>query len=87
MGNFQNIIEVKLTGNQGEYVDYNGQDTTITFSANLSTSRLLPTFNKDIKLTKGQQKLFAIINGEFNIFIILLLFDIIVNISFKMTTI
>lgn len=46
-----NIIEVKLTGNQGEYVDYNGQDTTITFSANLSTSRLLPTFNKDIKLT------------------------------------
>jgi len=46
-----NIIEVKLTGNQGEYVDYNGQDTTITFSANLKTPELQPTTTGDIKLT------------------------------------
>lgn len=51
-----NIIEVKLTGNQGEYVDYNGQDTTITFSANLKTPELLPTSTGDIKLT--------VVNGE-----------------------
>ena len=51
-----NIIEVKLTGNQGEYVDYNGQDTTITFSANLKTPELQPTTTGDIKLT--------VVNGE-----------------------
>lgn len=51
-----NIIEVKLTGNQGEYVDYNGQDTTITFSANLKTPELQPTTTRDIKLT--------VVNGE-----------------------
>lgn len=51
-----NIIEVKLTGNQGEYVDYNGQDTTITFSANLKTPELQPATTGDIKLT--------VINGE-----------------------
>lgn len=51
-----NIIEVKLTGNQGEYVDYNGQDTTITFSANLKTPELQLTTTGDIKLT--------VVNGE-----------------------
>ena len=51
-----NIIEVKLAGNQGEYVDYNGQDTTITFSANLKTPELQPTTTGDIKLT--------VVNGE-----------------------
>lgn len=51
-----NIIEVKLTGNQGEYVDYNGQDTTITFSVNLKTPELQPTTTGDIKLT--------VVNGE-----------------------
>ena len=51
-----NIIEVKLTGNQGGYVDYNGQDTTITFSANLKTPELQPTTTGDIKLT--------VVNGE-----------------------
>lgn len=51
-----NIIEVKLTGNQGEYVDYNGQDTTITFSANLKTPELQPTSTGDIELT--------VVNGE-----------------------
>lgn len=51
-----NIIEVKLTGNQGEYVDYNGQDTTITFSANLKTPELQPATTGDIKLT--------VVNGE-----------------------
>lgn len=51
-----NILEVKLTGNQGEYVDYNGQDTTITFSANLKTPELQPTTTGDIKLT--------VVNGE-----------------------
>ncbi len=45
-----NVIEIKLTGNQEEYVDYNGQDTTITFSANLKTSELLPTSTENIKL-------------------------------------
>lgn len=45
-----NVIEIKLTGNQEEYTDYNGQDTTITFSANLKTSELLPTSTKNIKL-------------------------------------
>lgn len=51
-----NIIEVKLTGNQGEYVDYNGQDTTITFSANLKIPELQLTTTGDIKLT--------VVNGE-----------------------
>lgn len=45
-----NVIEIKLTGNQEEYADYNGQDTTITFSANLKTSELLPTSTENIKL-------------------------------------
>lgn len=45
-----NVIEIKLTGNQEEYADYNGQDTTITFSANLKTAELLPTSTENIKL-------------------------------------
>ena len=51
-----NIIEVKLTGNQEEYAEYNGQDTTITFSAKLKTSELLPTITNNVELT--------VINGE-----------------------
>ena len=51
-----NIIEVKLTGNQEEDAEYNGQDTTITFSAKLKTSELLPTITNNVELT--------VINGE-----------------------
>lgn len=46
-----NIIEIKLTGNQAECTDYNGQDTIITFSAEVSTQKQLPTFTSNIKLT------------------------------------
>lgn len=49
-------IEIKLKGNQEEYAEFDGQNTTITFSANLKTPELLPTSTGDIKLT--------VVNGE-----------------------
>lgn len=49
-------IEIKLKGNQEGYAEFDGQNTTITFSANLKTPELLPTSTGDIKLT--------VVNGE-----------------------
>lgn len=49
-------IKIKLKGNQEEYAEFDGQNTTITFSANLKTPELLPTTTGDIKLT--------VVNGE-----------------------
>ena len=45
-----NIIEIKLKGDQTKASAYDGQDTTITFSAEFSTQKLLPTFTKNIDL-------------------------------------
>lgn len=49
-------IEIKLKGNQEGYAEFDGQNTTITFSANLKIPELLPTSTGDIKLT--------VVNGE-----------------------
>ena len=46
-----NTIEIKLKGNQAQTSNYDGQDTTITFSAEFSTQKLLPTITRNIDLT------------------------------------
>ena len=46
-----NTIEIKLKGDQAQASSYDGQDTTITFSAEFSTQKLLPTITRNIDLT------------------------------------
>lgn len=46
-----NTIEIELEGNQAQTSNYDGQDTTITFSAEFSTQKLLPTITRNIDLT------------------------------------
>lgn len=54
----QDGIEIKLKGSQEEYSEFDGQNTQIVFTVDLSTPELLPTFVSEFKLSvnNGEEK-------------------------------
>ena len=54
----QDGIEIKLKGSQEEYSEFDGQNTQIVFTVDLSTPELLPTFVGEFKLSvnNGEEK-------------------------------